>query len=139
MTDPRAWKLAQRRLGYTDQEAEEFRANPRNAQVLEKGAELLKVRFRVEIIQARGCNSRHRVGDVLYLDGYGNLITEDSPNRICIFALGALTTLVFAAHELIYAGVDPNEMRFNTVDCTDVGLECGGWGKVVLRLTCERT
>ena len=136
--DDRVWKLAQRRLGYSDKEMESFKADPRNARVLEKGAELLKIRFKVEVVHARGCNSRHKVGEVITLDGYGNLIPEESPSRICIFALGALPTLVFAAHELIYAGVDPADMHFNTADCTDVGLECGGWGKVALRLRCER-
>ena len=39
--------------------------------------------------------------------------------------------------EMIYAGVDPNGMRFKRTGCFDVGLECGGWGRIVLELQVE--
>jgi hypothetical protein len=45
--------------------------------------------------------------------------------------------MVFAANEMLYAGVDPNEMRFRRAGCFDVGLQCGGWGRVVLELRVE--
>ena len=45
--------------------------------------------------------------------------------------------LVYAANELLYAGVDPNNMKFKRANCFDVGLECGGWGRVVLELKVE--
>ena len=34
-------------------------------------------------------------------------------------------------------GADPNAMRFNRTGCTDVGLECGGWGRIVLEISVE--
>jgi hypothetical protein len=37
-----------------------------------------------------------------------------------------------AAQELIYAGVDPNEMKFTKVGCFDVGVKCGGLGHVTV-------
>jgi len=39
--------------------------------------------------------------------------------------------------ELFLAGVDPNEMKFNRTNCVDVGLECSGWGRVVVELRAE--
>jgi hypothetical protein len=39
--------------------------------------------------------------------------------------------------ELLLSGVDPNEMKFNRTNCVDVGLECGGWGRVVVELKAE--
>ena len=51
--------------------------------------------------------------------------------------MSAASTLIFTANELHYAGVDPNQMRFKRAGCLDVGLECGGWGKVVLELQVE--
>jgi uncharacterized repeat protein (TIGR04076 family) len=130
-------KIIQKRLGYSDEEIELFKANPRNEEVLSKGKTLLNMRFVIEIMDSHGCNSRHKKGDKFYLDGYGNLIKDSNPDKICIFALGALSTLVFAAQELVYAGVDPNNMRFNTAGCIDVGITCGGWGKVIMKLTAE--
>jgi hypothetical protein len=45
--------------------------------------------------------------------------------------------LIAMAQELFYAGVDPNEMRFKRVNCGDVGLECGGWGHLVMEIKVE--
>jgi len=42
-----------------------------------------------------------------------------------------------AANELFYAGVDSNELRFKRTACHDVGLDCGGWGRVVLEIGVE--
>ena len=39
--------------------------------------------------------------------------------------------------ELFLAGVDPNEMKISHTNCVDVGLECGGWGRVVVELKAE--
>ncbi len=35
------------------------------------------------------------------------------------------------------ANADPNEMRFNHAACFDVGLECGGWGRIVMEIKVE--
>jgi len=138
MIDPRMWKIIQKRLGYTDEEMELFLRNPRNEHVVAKGEELFNTRFVAEVVEASGCNSRHKKGEKFYFDGYGNLLKEKSPDKICIFALGSLSTLIFTVQELIYAGIDPNEMRFNSVGCIDIGLKCGGWGKVIMKLTAEK-
>lgn len=138
MINQRIWTIMQKKLGYTDEQLEIFKVNPRNEQIISKSEELSGTLFVVEVINAHGCNSRHKAGDKFYLDGYGNLIKDKNPDKICIFALGALSTLVFTAQELIYAGIDPNEMRFSNVGCIDVGLNCGGWGKVIMKLTAEK-
>lgn len=44
---------------------------------------------------------------------------------------------VFTAGELICANVDPNEMRFKRAACFDVGVECGGWGRIVMEIRVE--
>ena len=35
------------------------------------------------------------------------------------------------------AGADPNEARFKRAACFDVGLECGGWGRIVMELSVK--
>jgi uncharacterized repeat protein (TIGR04076 family) len=91
----------------------------------------------VEVVESHGCNSQHKVGDKFYFDEVGNLITERCPKKVCIYALGAMEPLIFAASELFYAGIDPNEMRFKRTNCFDVGLQCGGWGKCVMEIRVE--
>ena len=114
-----------------------FRENPRNGDVLSKAPELLTKTIIVEIVDSHGCNSQHRIGDKSYFDAAGNLLTERCPQRVCIYALQAITPQVFAANDLFNAGIEPNEMRFKRAACFDVGLECGGWGRVVMEISVE--
>jgi uncharacterized repeat protein (TIGR04076 family) len=132
-----AWRSCQEFLGYTDEEMRKFREDPRNADVLSKTAALLSKTFIAEVVEAHGCNSQHKVGDRFYIGGHGNLITKLCPNKVCIFALIPVATLIYTANELIYAGVDPNEMRFKRVGCSDVGVRCGGWGHIAMELRVE--
>ncbi len=120
------WKFIKKQLGFTDEEMKKFRENPRNEDILNKAPELLKKTIVVEVIDSHGCNSQHKVGDKLYFDALGNLLTKKCPKRICIHALHAITPQIFTVNELLCAGVDPNEMRFKRAACFDVGLECGG-------------
>ncbi len=131
------WKAMKSRLGYTDEEMKAFRENPRNADVLDKAPALLDKTIVLTVVASHGCNSRHKVGDKLHFDGAGNLLTKRCPEKVCIYALNAATAMIYASSELFYAGVDPNEMRFRRAACIDVGIQCGGWGRVVLELAVE--
>lgn len=132
-----AWKFYQKHLGYSDDEMKKFRQNPRNEDVVAKAPALMNKTFVIEVVEAHGCNSRHKAGDKFYFDGSGNLLTKLCPNRICFGALSAMPPLISMAHELFYAGIDPNEMRFKRVGCSDIGLQCGGWGRVVMEIKVE--
>jgi uncharacterized repeat protein (TIGR04076 family) len=135
--DENVWTLVQQRLGYTDEEMSTFRNDARNEEVVAKGLELMNKTIVAEVVTSHGCNSQHKVGDKIYFDGSGNLISKLCPGRMCIYAVQALVPAVFAANELIYAGVDPNEMRFNRTGCFDVGVQCGGWGRVIMEVKVE--
>jgi hypothetical protein len=43
--------------------------------------ELLKKTIVVEVIDSHGCNSKHKVGDKLYFDAVGNLLTKKCPKE----------------------------------------------------------
>lgn len=131
------WDFYQRHLGYTDDEMKKFRQNPRNEDVLSKASALMNKTIVVEVVDAHGCNSQHKIGDKFYFDGSGNLLTKRCPKKICFGALKAMPQLIAMAHELFYAGVDPNEMRFKRTGCGDVGVQCGGWGHVVVEVKVE--
>ena len=135
--DENAWKMFQQHLGYTDEDMAKFRADPRNEEVLAKAPELMNKTIVAEVVESHGCNSQHKVGDKFYLDGAGNLISKLCPKRMCLYAVSALKPAVFAVNELFYAGVDPNGLRFNRTGCSDVGVECGGWGRLVMEIRVE--
>lgn len=131
------WKVMKDHLGYSDEEMKAFRENPRNEDVLSKAPALLDKTIVLEVVASNGCNSQHKVGEKLYFDGAGNLLTKRCPGKICIYALNAATSMIFASNELFYAGVDPNDMRFKRAACFDVGVQCGGWGRIVLELSVQ--
>ena len=135
--DKTVWDAMQARLGYTDEEMKLFRENPRNVDVMSKAGELMNKTIVFEVVKSHGCNSQHKVGDKIYFDGAGNLLTTLGPKRICIYALGAMEKLIYGANELFYAGVDPNDLRFKRVGCFDVGVQCGGWGNIVMEIRVE--
>jgi uncharacterized repeat protein (TIGR04076 family) len=135
--DEGIWKNVQRHLGYNDEEMKRFRENPRNEDVLAKSPGLMNKTIIAKVVESHGCNSQHKVGDKFYFDGAGNLLTKLCPQRICIYALSSIASLIFTSNELLYAGVDPNEMRFKRAGCFDVGVQCGGWGHIVMELSVE--
>jgi uncharacterized repeat protein (TIGR04076 family) len=122
--DERTWKGFQEHLGFNDEEMKKFRENPRNVDVLSKTDVMLNKTIVVEIIESEGCDSGHKVGDKIYFDGRGiSLLTKLGPSRICIFALHSVALAMPALAELLYAGINPNEMRFKRFGCPDVGIE----------------
>jgi len=132
--DEGVWSYFQQHLGYSDEEMTRFKDDPRNREVVAQGAELMNKTIVAEVVYSHGCNSQHKVGDKFYLDGVGNLISKLCPKRMCLYAVSALKPIVFAANELLYAGVDPGQIKFNRCGCSDVGIECGGWGKIVMEV-----
>ena len=124
-------------LGYTDEEMKVWLDNPRNTEGIVKISVLLQKTIVITVIEAHGCSSLHKVGQKFYFDGPGNLLTKLNPKRICIYAISQMERLIFAAQELFYAGIDPNDMRIKRGGCFDVGLKCGGWGRIVFELKFE--
>ncbi len=135
--DENTWEFMQKHLGYNADEMKLFRQNPRNEDVMSKAGALMGKTIIIEVVEAHGCNSGHKKGDKFIFDGAGNLITKLNPAKICCFALSQLSALIFAANELLYAGIDPNEMRFKRTGCFDTGVKCGGWGHIVMEIRVE--
>jgi uncharacterized repeat protein (TIGR04076 family) len=132
--DERFYKIMKRHLKYDEEEITLFKARRENRDILEKIADIKKMEIVVEIVSAKGCNTGHEIGQKFYLDGAGNLISEKLPGKCCIFLLGNLPSHVFAIHELVYAGINPADvkLRFPRIGCGDVGVENCGWGKVIV-------
>jgi uncharacterized repeat protein (TIGR04076 family) len=121
-------------LGYTDEEMKVWLDNPRNKEGVLKVTALLQKTIVIKVVESHGCNSLHKIGQEFYFDGPGNLLSNINPKRICIYALSQMERLIFAAQELFYAGIDPNNMRIKHGGCFDIGLKCGGWGRIIFEL-----
>jgi len=131
------FKVIQKRLGYNKEEIELFKNNPRNIELIERNREFSNKLIVLKVVESKGCNSNHKVGDKFYFDYAGNILTDLCPSKICGYSLNSALMMIFAANEMIFAGADPNELRFKRANCFDVGIECGGVGKIVLELGVE--
>jgi uncharacterized repeat protein (TIGR04076 family) len=130
-------KVLQKKLGYTSEEMDTWKSRERNREIAAMAPGLLKKRLVLEVVESHGCNSQHAKGDRFVFDAFGNLDTRQCPDQVCLFLLAGAQNLVYAGMELLLAGADPNKMGFNRTGCVDVGLECGGWGKVVVEIQAE--
>jgi uncharacterized repeat protein (TIGR04076 family) len=91
-----------------------------------------------EVVESKHCNSRHTVGDRFVLDVDGNFINKLCPQRMCIYLTSQLVVPVAVINERLSEGLDPNQFHFmHQVKCSDVGVECAGYGQVMLRVKVE--
>ena len=119
-------------FNYTVEQIDIIKSNPKYMQMIEKVPQLVSTEFVFEIDEAHGCGCEHQSGQKIKVNGDGSLSCGDSPAKICIYLLQAITPMIYGAQEFIYAGLDPNEMKFTKVGCFDVGVKCGGLGHVSL-------
>ena len=132
------WRGFQKHMGYTDEEMKLFRSDPAKVKMVTETPEFVKCRVIAEVIESHGCHARHAVGDRFVMTAGGQLIAEECPKRMCMFALGPVSSVLPAVYDRFISRSDPAFERFNIVQCTDVGLDKGGWGKVLMKVFVER-
>ena len=126
-----------KRLKLGEEEWGIIEKNPKFQRLFENAVEASRYRLVAEVIDSKGCHTGHVIGQKLIFDNSGNLLTKESPDRICAFLMPNLTVLVNAFFENMMNGRNPNEVMFNTTGCFDSGPLCGGWGHVVVKMIAE--
>ncbi len=136
MEDNKALKRFAELVGYTEADLTHFQAgDPRIRQMERLGRAAARYSIQVGVVQARHCNSGYRVGDKFILDVDGNFIAKLCPPRLCVYLVSQLTVPVALINERLSEGLDPNLFHFlHLVRCPDVGVECGGYGDVMLEI-----
>jgi len=126
-----------RRLNLSPEDWARVRDEPRFQRLYDSALAAAKYQLVAEVVESTGCHSGHEVGQRLYFDSSGNLLTDQAPKRVCMFLTPNLTVCLNAFFENLMNGRDPNEIIFNRTGCFDVGPGCGGWGRVVLEVRAE--
>jgi hypothetical protein len=106
------WKIVRfnyikKRLTYSNDEMELFKNNPQNEKMLSMAPSIMNASIIATVIESHGCNSLHKVGDQFHFDGFGNLITELSPNKICIYAFYA-PSATSISYQFFYNTIEVN-------------------------------
>jgi uncharacterized repeat protein (TIGR04076 family) len=136
MEDNKFLKRFGARVGYTEAEMQQFQAgDPRLRQIENLARVAARYSIQAEVVKARHCNSGYKTGDRFILDVDGNFITKLCPPRICVYAVAQLMVPVALINERLSEGLDPNQFHFmHQVHCPDMGVDCGGYGEVVLEV-----
>jgi uncharacterized repeat protein (TIGR04076 family) len=132
------WKRFQKHMGYTDAELAVFRSDPEKVKMVTQTPDFVKCRVIAEVIESQGCHAGHRVGDRFVMTAGGQLIAKDCPKNMCLFALGPVSRILPAIYDRLISKSDPDFKRTNIVQCTDVGLDKGGWGKILMKVYIEK-
>jgi len=125
------------RVGYNDSEMEKFREGGhrvRHVKRLSEAAPLYSIE--AHVVRSRNCNSGHVEGQKLVLDIDGNLVTKLCPKKMCVYLVSQLAIPIAQINERLSEGHDPNDFHFmRYVRCPDVGVECLGYGEVMLKVS----
>ena len=137
MDQARLEKIIQTRLALPEDEFKTIRETPKFQRLFANALKASRYCLIATVVESKGCHSQHRVGQKIVFDSSGNLLTAESPERVCAFLLPNLVVLINAFFENLMNGRDPNEIMFNRTGCFDVGPACGGWGHVVVEMKAE--
>jgi uncharacterized repeat protein (TIGR04076 family) len=125
------------RVGYTEAEMEGIApGDPRLRQIVKLSRAAARYSIQAEVVAARHCNSGYKVGDKFILDVDGNFVTKFCPPRMCVYLVAQMQIPVALINERLSEGLDPNQFHFMSfVRCPDAGVECGGYGEVMARVS----
>jgi uncharacterized repeat protein (TIGR04076 family) len=84
------------------------------------------------------CSGCHKEGRPLYFNATGMLVKHKCPPGICVHGLSQLSPIIYNYYDHMLQGKDPNDMVFKHATCTDIGLEMGGLGNNLFRVTYEK-
>jgi hypothetical protein len=57
---------------------------------------------------------------------------------MCLSALAEISKVMPAINERLISNSDPQFERVDIVQCPDVGLDKGGWGKILMKVYVEK-
>lgn len=136
MTNQELWRLIQEAMGYTDAELAQVQQDPQRRGVLESGGLMVRRKIIGEVIAAKNC-AAHPIGAKYIIRGNGAIRSKDQVNDLCIDLVAALAGEAKVIFYLIGRGEDPKGKYVSYVHCPDTGVECGGFGYAVLKVTVE--
>jgi uncharacterized repeat protein (TIGR04076 family) len=125
-----------KRVGYSETELEKFKEGGHRVRQVERLSQASKLyTITAEVVKSRGCNSDYKIGDKFIMDVDGNFISKLCPKRMCVYLISQLSIPVALINERLSEGLEPDQFHFmHYVRCPDVGVDCSGYGEVMLRV-----
>ncbi len=136
MEDDEIIKRYGERVGYKEPELERFKEGGHRVRQVRRLSEATKLcSIEAEVVKSKHCNSGYKIGDKFIMDVDGNFISKLCPKRMCVYLVSQLTIPVALINERLSEDLDPNQFHFmHYVHCSDVGVECSGYGEIMLKV-----
>lgn len=129
------WKAFQKHLGYTDEELEVFKSDPKRSASAQKlfSKDISKKDLVVEVVESHGCGAGLKPGDKLVFRALAILDLKRSCPNWCAHAMGPIPGIATLVQDRYVSGLDMNNMVYDHFSCSDVGPMRHGWGQVIMR------
>lgn len=127
----KVWKDIQKIMGYSDKEWDKFKQQPRTKKIISQFEGLSQASVLFEVKKSNGCICGHRKGDFFLFRNGGALDMENSTKKLCPFLMPPMARAMWIVQERVWEGLDPLPV-YPAGHCDDVGLDCNGWGRVVI-------
>jgi len=128
------WKAFQEHMGYSDEELEAFKKDPKKSKFapIMASPDILNKTLVVEVVESKGCAQGMKPGDRLYLKEGCSMLDPERSDPWCGHAMHALYSFTACCHSLMQNGIDPNTMHWEAFSCPDAGPKYG-WGQVKMK------
>jgi hypothetical protein len=125
------WQGIKEIMGYSDKELEVFKNQPRTKKIIGRLEGLNKASVIFEVKKSHGCIAGHKQGDHYVFPNGGSMDMKSSSPSLCPFLMPPMARIMWILQERVWEGLHPLPL-YATGQCDDVGLECNGWGRVVI-------
>jgi len=125
------WRGVQTIMGYSDNELEIFKNQPRTIKIVSRLSGLKEASVIFEVKKVHGCIAGHKKGDFFVFPNAGSMDLQNSSPQLCPFLMPPMTRIMWVLQERVWEDLDPLPL-YASGQCDDVGLDCDGWGRVLV-------
>lgn len=124
--------------GWTDEQIDKYvLTSPKMLKLFREGVpRMRKYKIIAQVVKSENCAMQLKPGDKYVFTSTGILLPEQCTAVLDLWALAPMLRFIFMVYDRLSEGLDPNDIVFDHVKCADVGIECGGAGEVLFKISC---
>ena len=131
---------AKKIFGYSEEQTKNYvLSSEKNKKILSRFEDLPNFKVIFECVSSENCSLKIKKGDKFVFSASGLYLPDESTANPCIEALTNFAPAMYVICERVLEGLEPNKMLSNqNVQCHDIGIEHGGWGKTIYKVRCVK-
>lgn len=131
-------KKMHKHFGWTKEQIENL--SPKMVKFITTGGLTRAREYKImaEVMKSENCMLGLKTGDRYIITAGGVVLADECTANLCLWALGPLLPFLYMVWDRVGEGLDPNGLFPDHVKCADTGVECGGWGEVLFRISCSK-